>query len=57
MKKVLEQNKNIYLVANLKLLVEDSMRAVEELIELASISVFFVMMAIWTGLSGNVPLV
>lgn len=33
------------------------MRAVEDMIELASIGVFFVMMAVWTGVGANWPLV
>lgn len=33
------------------------MRAVEEMIELASIGAFFVMMAVLTGVSGNWPLI
>ena len=33
------------------------MRAVEDVIELACIGAFFVMMAFWSGLSGGVPLV
>lgn len=33
------------------------MRAVEDLIELASIGAFFVMVAFWSGVSGNWPLI
>jgi len=33
------------------------MRTVEQVIELASIGTFFVMMAIWSGVSGNWPLI
>ena len=33
------------------------MRAVEDVIELASIGAFFVMMVVWAGVSTNWPLV
>jgi hypothetical protein len=33
------------------------MRAVEDLIELASIGAFFVMVAVWSGVGANWPLI
>ncbi len=33
------------------------MRAVEDVIELASIGAFFIVMAVWTGVVANWPLV
>ena len=33
------------------------MRAVEELIELASIAAFFAMMTVWAGVGSNWPLI
>lgn len=50
---MIEQNKNIASWVEQEIV----MRAVEDVIELASIGAFFVMMAVWAGVSTNWPLV